>query len=119
VGVLAAAGLVALDTMIERLAEDHANAGALARGLAEFAAVELDPDLIQTNIVRFGIPSGRGVEIAAELRREGVLINSGASELRMVTHYGITASDITATVEAMRAALAAVGLEPFAVPAAG
>jgi threonine aldolase len=105
--------------MIERLAEDHANAGALAHGLAGFDAVELDPDLIQTNIVRFGIPSGRGAEIAAELRRAGVLINSGASELRMVTHYGITAQDITATIEAMRAALAAVGLERVAVPAAG
>ena len=119
VGVLAAAGLVALETMIERLAEDHANAGALARGLARFEAIELDPDLIQTNIVRFGIPSGRGMEIAAELRRGGVMINAGVAELRMVTHYGITAADITATIEAMRAALAAVGLEPVAVPAAG
>ena len=119
VGVLAAAGLVALDTMIERLAEDHANAGALARGLARFDAVELDPDLIRTNIVRFGIPSGQGVEIAAELHRNGVLINPGESELRMVTHYGITAADVTATIEAMRAALAAVGLERVAVPAAG
>ena len=119
VGVLAAAGLVALDTMIERLAEDHANARALAEGLARFDGIELEPGLIQTNIVRFGVPAGRGGEIAAELRRAGVLINPGNSDLRMVTHYGITAADIGAVLEAMRAALAAVGAEPVAVPAAG
>ena len=119
VGVLAAAGLVALDTMIERLAEDHANARALARGLAQFAAIELDPDLIQTNIVRFGVPAGRGAEIAAELRRAGVLINPGDSDLRMVTHSGIAAADVTAAIAALRAALAAIGAEPVAVPAAG
>jgi threonine aldolase len=119
VGVLAAAGLVALDTMIERLAEDHANARVLAHGLARFDAIDLEPDLIQTNIVRFEVAPGRGNEIAAELRRAGVLINPGTSELRMVTHYGITAQDITATLEAMRAALATVGAEPVAVPVAG
>ena len=119
VGVLAAAGLVALDTMIERLAEDHANARVLAHGLARFDAIDLEPDLIQTNIVRFEVAPGRGNEIAAELRRAGVLINPGTSELRMVTHYGITAQDVTATLEAMRAALATVGAEPVAAPVAG
>ena len=109
VGVLAAAGLVALDTMIERLAEDHANARTLAYGLAEIGALELEPDLIQTNIVRFGVPAGRGEEIAAALRSAGILVNPGSAELRMVTHYGISAADVDAVLRAMRAALAGSG----------
>ena len=119
VGVLAAAGLVALDSMIERLAEDHDNARLLAQGLAQMDGIDLDADLIQTNIVRFGVPAGTGYQIAEELRRAGVLINPGAEELRMVTHYGIDARDVTAAVEAMRAAMTAVGARPVAVPVAG
>ena len=108
VGVLAAPGLVALETMIDRLADDHANARRLAYGLAEIDGLELDPAAIETNIVRFGVPAGSGFEIADRLRAAGVLINPGQSDLRMVTHYGIAADDVDATLQAMRQVMAAV-----------
>ena len=108
VGVLAAAGLVALDTMIERLAEDHHHARVLAEGLAGVEGVQVDPRMIQTNIVYFGVPAGTGDRVAEELRARGVLINPGASELRMVTHYGIERADIDATLRAADQALATV-----------
>ena len=116
VGVLAAAGLVALDTMIGRLADDHHHARVLAEGLARIEGVQVDPELIQTNIVYFGVPAGTGERIAGELRARGVLINPGDSELRMVTHHGIERGDVDATLRAAEQALAAVG-EPVA-PAA-
>ena len=59
-GVLAAAGLVALDTMIERLADDHANARRLAQGLADIEGLNVDPESIQTNIVIFEIDPSVG-----------------------------------------------------------
>lgn len=94
VGVLAASGLVALDSMIERLAEDHANARKLAVGLAELPGIEIDLQSVQSNIVRFNIPSGSGRRFAAALRDEGVYINPADTALRMVTHYGIDGEDI-------------------------
>ena len=108
VGVLAAAGLVALDTMIERLAEDHHHARVLADGLARIDGVRLDPEMIQTNIVYFGVPAGSGNRVAGELRERGVLINPGDCELRMVTHYGIKRGDIEATLRATQQVLAAI-----------
>lgn len=100
VGVIAAAGIVALDTMIDRLADDHANAKKLASGLAEMPGIELDPDTVQTNIVRFGVPPGSGNKIAALLKDEGVHINGGAADLRVVTHYGVDSGDIDFTLAA-------------------
>ena len=108
VGVLAAAGLVALDTMIERLADDHHHARVLAEGLAQINGVQVDAEMIQTNIVYFGVPAGTGHRVAAELRERGVLINPGDSELRMVTHLGIERGDIEAALRATEQALAAV-----------
>jgi len=116
VGVLAAAGLVALDTMIERLADDHHHARLLAEGLAQIEGVRVDPAMIQTNIVYFGVPAGTGNRVAAELHARGVLINPGDSELRMVTHYGIERDDIDATLRASEQAVATVR-EPAATTA--
>ena len=116
VGVLAAAGLVALDTMIERLAEDHHHARVLADGLAQIDGVRLNPEMIQTNIVYFGVPPGSGNRVAEELRERGVLINPGDSELRMVTHYGIERRDIDATLRAAEQVIAAIR-EPSAAAA--
>ena len=108
VGVLAAPGLVALETMIDRLADDHANARRLAGGLAEIDGLALDPAAIETNIVRFGVPAGSGSEITDRLRAAGVLINPGESDLRMVTHYGIEPADVDAALQAMRQVMAAI-----------
>ncbi len=106
VGVIAAAGIVALDSMIDRMEEDHVNAKKLADGLAELPGIELEPERIQTNIVRFGVPNGSGNRIAALLKEQGVYINGGDSDLRMVTHYGIDSEDIDFTLIAMRSVMA-------------
>ncbi|MFH1177191.1 MAG: GntG family PLP-dependent aldolase [Acidobacteriota bacterium] len=116
VGVLAAAGLVALTEMVDRLAEDHARARRLALGLAELPAVELDPGRIRTNIVVMRL---RGEEVpgtpatppaqrfVAGMRERGVLCGAfGTHEIRMVTHYEITDADVDSALAAARAALA-------------
>ena len=68
-GIVAAAGLYALDHHVERLADDHANARALAEGLAEIAGVELDPEQVETNIVVFGVPDAPAFCAALERAR--------------------------------------------------
>lgn len=105
-GIIAAAGIVALETMVERLAEDHANARRLAEGLAEIPGISLDPEDVQTNLVWFGVPEGKGQEIAAALREEGVNMVGRDSILRMVTHYGVDADDIEFTLSATRTVIA-------------
>ena len=97
-GVLAAAGLVALDTMVERLADDHANARRLAAGLANVDGLTVDEDGIQTNIVIFEVDRekvGDAREVIAALREDGVLVSHSRDQaLRMVTHRHITAGDV-------------------------
>ena len=108
VGVIAAAGIVALETMVDRLAEDHANARRLAHGLAEIRGITLDPETVQTNLVWFGVPENKGDEIAAGLRDGGVNMLGGGSVLRMVTHYGVDGRDIDFVLSATKRAMAAV-----------
>jgi len=109
VGVLAAAGLVALEKMTARLAEDHANAQVLARGLAEMGGIKIDPERVQTNIVVFDI-TGAGrttAEFSAKLRHRGVLANGiNPREMRMVTHKDVSRHDTETALEAIREALA-------------
>jgi len=105
VGVIASCGIVALDTMIERLEDDHENAKKLAIGLSEMDIIEVDADNIYTNLVRFKITNQKGFEFAEKLKEFGVHINGGESDLRMVTHYGIESSDIDKTIEAVSKAV--------------
>ncbi len=96
-GILAAAGLYALEHNLERLAQDHARARRLAQGLAGLAGVRLDPAEVQSNIVILDIgPSGLApAEAAARLAQKGVgLIPFGPSSLRAVTHLQISDQDI-------------------------
>ena len=93
VGVIAAAGLVALDSMIDRMQEDHDAARHMASRMSEMEGISVDPEHIQTNIIRFGVPAHKGNEISARLFDEGVYINGGDSDLRVVTHYGISTKD--------------------------
>ena len=96
-GVLAAAGVVALDTMIERLAEDHSNARRLAQGLAQVPGITVDPERFQTNIVFVELDGALGPvqEFIGRLSQEGVKVSyPGANRFRMVTHRHITAEDI-------------------------
>ena len=96
-GVLAAAGLVALDSMIDRLAEDHQHARRLAHGLANIDGLSVDPDSIQTNIVFFEVDEdlGTAADLIAALNRNGVLVSyPGKQSIRMVTHRHISPEDI-------------------------
>ena len=101
-GVLAAAGIVALTQMVERLADDHANAGKLAEGLANIADIAIDPDQIKTNIVFFDLTREDMTpqQLVAELDSEGVkVLPVGPQRLRAVTHYHITPEDIDHTLD--------------------
>jgi threonine aldolase len=108
-GVLAAAGLIALEDTPQRLADDHANARFLAEGLAGVPGIQIDPRKVATNIVVFDV-SGTGrasAEISARLKARGVLIN-GINErlMRAVTHYDATRADCAQALEAVAGALA-------------
>ena len=107
-GIIAAPGIVALETMVDRLAEDHANARTLAEGLAELPGVILDPKTVQSNIVIFGLaPSISTSAFLGKLAADGVRANAtGPQRVRMVTHYGIVAEDIQLALQACRRALA-------------
>ena len=96
-GVLAAAGIVALTEMTERLAEDHANAHKLAEGLAEIPGLSIDPAMIKTNIVYFETTREDLFEdeLVRRLDKEGIKIAvMGPRLLRAVTYYQITEEDI-------------------------
>src|SRR5678816_1654385 len=103
-GVLAAAGLVALETMRDRLGEDHENARNLAAGLAGVDGLSLDTPVMLTNIVYVKVAGRRwrNREIVAELQRRGVLCNPVADDrLRLVTHFGIGPEEIAKALDAM------------------
>jgi threonine aldolase len=87
-GVLAAAGLIALEKMTLRLHEDHANARLLAETLAELPEVEIDLDAVQTNIVIFSLRNRKPADLVAGMKAKGVLISSvGPRGVRLVTHH--------------------------------
>ena len=102
-GIIAAAGLVALDETLPLLAEDNRRAHELASGLASIPAVVLDPDTVETNIVFFSLTPDAGFDasgLAARLAEEGVLcLPLGHDSIRMLTHYHISDDDITRVVD--------------------
>jgi threonine aldolase len=111
VGVLAAAGLVALEKMVARLEEDHLNAQLLARGAAEITGVKVDPERVQTNIVIFGIAETgtTTTELSAKLKERGVLANGiNPREMRMVLHKDISRRDTESALEALREAIGGI-----------
>ncbi len=93
-GIMAAAGIVALETMVERLAEDHENAAVLARGLAQLPGVVLNPEDVETNQVYFGVTFDDQDEVHRVLTERGVqglILDEG---WRFVTHADVTGEDI-------------------------
>ncbi len=122
VGILAAAGLIALrdgpEGMIERLAEDHANARRLAQGLAALDGVvspggiaqpqpgRLDPTRVRTNFVVFKVERDRAAFLDALRARDVLMVEYPYGQIRAVTHDGIGADDIDSALEAVEAALA-------------
>lgn len=106
-GIIAAAGIVALETMVDRLVDDHANAKYLAENLADIPGIELDPERVKTNIVYFDLSNGLTAnELGQRLLGEGVLVLiSGEKRMRAVTHYGIERADVDAAIGAVKRVL--------------
>lgn len=100
-GILAAAGIVALTSHVERLAEDHGHAVLLARGLSEIAEIRIDPEAVQTNMVFVETPEQSSAPLTSFLKERGILI-SGRGNFRLVTHLDITASDIRKVITAVK-----------------
>jgi threonine aldolase len=103
-GVIAAAGLVALEESPKGLHADHANARRLADALAELPGVSIDPERVVTNIVIFDIAgTGRAADdICARLQTHDVLASGFGSSIRMVTHYDVSTADIETAIAALR-----------------
>jgi len=102
-GIIAAAGIVALERMVDRLAEDHANAAALAAGVARLPRVRVDLASVQTNIVIFHVDREQGVdEMVQGCAARKVKIHAfSPTSIRCVTHKDVDADDITRTLDAL------------------
>lgn len=101
-GVLAAAGLIALEESPALLAEDHANARFLAERIAAVPGITLDPTRVKTNIIIFGIAGleTTTTEFSRELKRRGVLANGiNSTHMRMLTHQDVTRRDCEQAAE--------------------
>jgi threonine aldolase len=109
VGILAAAGLVALESMVDRLAEDHAHARRLAEGVARLPRVRLDLGSVETNIVIFHVdrPGGAGLLVTGSLARKVKIHQIGPTSIRCVTHKDVDAGDVGRALEAFREITAA------------
>jgi threonine aldolase len=108
-GVLAAAGVVALDEMVQRLADDHATAARLAAGLAAIPGVTVQP-APQTNIVLFHVPHLAPPDFVHAAAQAGVALGGfGHGRIRAVTHSGVTAADVDAAVQTIADVLARAG----------
>lgn len=103
-GIVAAAGLVAFETMIGRLPEDHRRARALAEGLVEIPGIHVDLETVQTNIIVFQIPTthDRLASIDAFKERGLAVSDYGTKGLRMVTHYEIDDSAVSQALAIVR-----------------
>ena len=109
VGILAAAGIYALENNVDRLADDHANARRLAEGLSELPGITVDPADVETNICFFGVdhPRFTAPELADALTERGVLtIALNPGDIRAVTHLDVTAEEIEQALGIIRELLA-------------
>ncbi|EKP0305287.1 low-specificity L-threonine aldolase [Aeromonas veronii] len=98
-GILAQAGLFALEQHVTRLADDHRRAKRLAEGLAALPGIELDLSLVQSNMVFLRLREGESVPLLAFMKERGILF-SGYGELRLVTHLQINDDDIEEVIDA-------------------
>jgi threonine aldolase len=108
-GVLAAAGLIALEQMPARLHQDHANARLLAEALSNMEGVAIDLDAVETNIIIFRLTGSLKVlELVARLKERGVLASTvGPDTIRLVTHYDVSRGDCITAAEALTEAIEA------------
>jgi threonine aldolase len=104
-GILAAAGIYALDHHFDRLREDHENAKRLALGLIEIKGISLNPDHVETNIIICGVARTgmTSVELRDAMKKEGILMNAlGSGQIRLVTHLDVSKEDIDTALVAFR-----------------
>jgi threonine aldolase len=110
-GIIAAAALYALDHHVDRLADDHVNARALATGLAAIPGVLLDPATVETNLVYFELADAvpmDGSAFCQALKARGVrMVALGPRRVRAVTHLDVDAADVVTAIAAVREVLAA------------
>jgi len=108
VGIVAAAGIYALDHHIERLKEDHQNAKRLALGLKEIKGISIEPEEVETNILIFDV-AGTGMtplQVRDVIMKEGVLIHAvGKTQIRLVTHLDVSKDDIETALKAFKKVL--------------
>jgi threonine aldolase len=102
-GVLAAAGLMALEQGPKRLHDDHANARLLAEALSNIDGVDIDLDSVETNIVIFKLKDGRSIpDLAARMKARGILMSTvGRDLIRLVTHLDVSRGDCITAAEAL------------------
>ena len=102
-GIIAACGIVALDSMVERLAEDHSNARRLSEGLAQVPGIVHDPETVQTNLVFFEVEDSlcTEAEFARRLAEKGVKCGSSYGRIRMAVHRHITPAHVDAALSAV------------------
>jgi threonine aldolase len=103
-GVLAAAGLIALEETPKNLHQDHENARRLAEGLAQLPGMKIDPEKVVTNIVIVDVSEASltADEICARLHSRGVLASGFGSAIRMVTHYDVSRADIETALNELK-----------------
>lgn len=108
-GILAAAGIVALEMMVERLAEDHALARCLAEALAQIPGIHLDPGSPHTNMIFISVDEATGLssrDVTSRLAEKGILIGAvGSRRFRLVTHHDITDAGVEKAAQAFRQVL--------------
>ncbi|HEY6410729.1 MAG TPA: low-specificity L-threonine aldolase [Ktedonobacteraceae bacterium] len=113
-GIIAAAGIVALEQMVERLAEDHEQCKQLAFGLADYPQIEIDVERVVTNIVNFSILNAQQqrlsheatLQFLAKAQEHGVFMGTmGEGTIRAVTHYGLDSRDIQTALNGIRRTL--------------
>jgi len=108
VGIIAAAGIYALDHHLERLKVDHQNANRLAMGLKGFKGISINPEHVETNIVIFDVANTgmTAPQLAESMKKEGILTHAfGKTQIRLVTHLGVNLEDIEAALKAFEKVL--------------
>lgn len=111
-GIIAAAGIVALEQMVDRLVEDHDNARKLGKGIDEIDGLSIDLSTVQSNMVSFSLDTDKRTaeEMVQHCLTKGVsFLNLDSRSFRMVTHYGITSSDIDKALEIISSVMKTYG----------
>jgi threonine aldolase len=109
-GILAAAGILALENMVARLEEDHKRAQVLAKGLAKIEGIKLDLQNQHTNMVYFSLEEENNLsltELRKRLEEKSLLVGGGSDRIRMVTHAWITDKDVISAIEIVNSVLVA------------